>query len=132
MVVPTASKKVNIHLQRETKYGYLHVLLNLHVGETVKVGIRGRVHAFPYDATCPTGPPRTCDIIKTSAEIAVAQEKPVGQKKSTVLVMYTVFCCQISMTRSYFTVHLYFMCAQVYISADLCHCNLCTVTMLQI
>lgn len=59
--------------------GKVEYSLLLNVGETVKVGGKGRVHACPYDARCPTGPPRTSDLIKSSAEIVVSQEKPVGE-----------------------------------------------------
>ena len=77
----------------------------LTIGETVKTGPQGRVHAYPYIVEHPTGPPRTKEQIQTSARSATPR-KPVSiymyiKDKCTI---HLCLCVAMSITCTYMQV----------------------------
>ena len=49
----------------------------INLGETVKTGVRGRVHCFPYISEDPVGPMRTDEQTCEHAKKALSDHSPV-------------------------------------------------------
>lgn len=54
------------------------------LGKTCKVGVRGRVHVFPYMVENPTGPTRTDADTRSNARDALSTDSPVITVKSYI------------------------------------------------
>ena len=66
-------------MQSISRYISFGICCLVHLGRTWKVGVRGRVHVFPYVVGNPAGPVRVDAQTRSHARKALSTDSPVSQ-----------------------------------------------------